>query len=192
MPRRCHGKPCQRKCKWQYETRRKVSDMNTKNKLGRAGIAAAAAAIGGLGLTGVASASTAHPVEVTSVSHHAGPASAAAHCYGTSCANLDPQVEGCNVGRVDITSKPNADGTKIEVRHSHTCKASWARIEPAHQGWAFTIAPNGRPPLFPAEYVRYSDVAWFSNMVDGSQPAQACLLNHVCATEPGFIPPPFG
>jgi hypothetical protein len=58
---------------------RKVSDMNIKNKLGRAGgIAAATAAIGGLGLTGVASASTAQPAAVTSVSHHAGPATAAA------------------------------------------------------------------------------------------------------------------
>ena len=58
---------------------RKVSDMNIKNKLGgAAGIVTAAATIGGLGLTGVASAKTIQPAAVTSVSHRAEHATAAA------------------------------------------------------------------------------------------------------------------
>lgn len=54
---------------------RKVSDMKIKNKLGRV---LAAAAIGGIGLAGLASASTIQPAALTSVSHRAGPATAAA------------------------------------------------------------------------------------------------------------------
>lgn len=118
----------------QAATRRKVSDMNIKNKLWRAaGIAATAAAIGALGLTGVASASTAQPAAGTSVSHHAGPATAAAAltaenpCYATaSTASLIvggtftnalgpllPPSGVCHDLNINLTSAP--DGTTAQA-----------------------------------------------------------------------------
>nr|MBA2678768.1 hypothetical protein [Ktedonobacteraceae bacterium] len=122
-------------------------------------------------------------------------------CYGKTCNNQDPGVMGCNTGKMDIYPFKILDANKNVVAlgynvYSYACNANWAegRLDTVGadvpQGhnlvvsiWTRDSSGAIHSSCFPATrgdaicdtngYNGATGWPAFSNMVDGSLPAQA-------------------
>ncbi|MFE6056064.1 DUF2690 domain-containing protein [Kitasatospora sp. NPDC056446] len=106
-------------------------------------------------------------------------ASAATHqvtggCYGSSCDDKDPVDTGCSADAFTVDSASSALGT-VELRYSPSCRANWARIYDTSYGQAFWVQSEHN-------YVQWhaKGATGYSDMVDGSGPARACIPPETC------------
>ncbi|MFC8016317.1 DUF2690 domain-containing protein, partial [Streptomyces cinereoruber] len=68
---------------------------------------------------------------------------AGVRCSGAECAGRDPEAMGCG-GPLAVTVARVRVGTAgVEVRHSATCSASWARITGAAPGDTVSVEVAG-------------------------------------------------
>ncbi|MFF1906453.1 DUF2690 domain-containing protein [Kitasatospora sp. NPDC058218] len=134
--------------------------MKRTNRTARVllGLAAAATALTGLAAP---TASAATP-QVT------------AGCYGSSCADKDPVDMACSTDAYTVDSASSALGT-VELRYSPSCKANWARIYDASYGQVFWVESQN-------DFVQWhaQGATGYSDMIDGSGPARACIPSYTC------------
>ncbi|MFD9271582.1 DUF2690 domain-containing protein [Streptomyces goshikiensis] len=95
-------------------------------------------------------------------------------CYGPSCADKDPVDMACSTDAYTVDSASSALGT-VELRYSPSCKANWARIYDASYGQAFWVESEH-------DYVQWhaKGATGYSDMVDGSGLARACIPPDTC------------
>lgn len=152
-----------------------------------AGTALAAVAVGALLHT------TARPGTdaAATPSRHPRPAPAAGpSCDGASCLHVDPVGTGCD--RDAATTAHNRDfGVLIELRHSPTCHAAWAKMSGGSPGDRVQVF--GTPPEQEEYRQQYGHDA-HTKMVRAPLPtaARACAVIHargtVCTTPPPAPP----
>ncbi|MGW4230952.1 XRE family transcriptional regulator [Streptomyces sp. NPDC004980] len=65
-------------------------------------------------------------------------------CGGAACTGKDPEAMGCGGQFADTVARATIGGSLVEVRHSRTCGAAWARITRAAPGDTVRISAGGR------------------------------------------------
>ncbi|MFI9744840.1 DUF2690 domain-containing protein [Streptomyces sp. NPDC052494] len=64
-------------------------------------------------------------------------------CAGAGCAGRDPEAMGCGGPLATTVARARAGAVQVEVRHSATCAAAWARISGAAPGDTVTVSAGG-------------------------------------------------
>ncbi|MFE0649022.1 DUF2690 domain-containing protein [Streptomyces sp. NPDC059534] len=64
-------------------------------------------------------------------------------CAGADCAGRDPEAMGCGGPLADTVARTRVGAALVEVRHSATCAAVWARITGAAPGDTVTVEAAG-------------------------------------------------
>ncbi|MFB7587897.1 DUF2690 domain-containing protein [Streptomyces sp. NPDC056169] len=64
-------------------------------------------------------------------------------CAGAGCTGRDPEAMGCGGPLAATVARTRVGAVRIEVRHSATCAAAWARITGAEPGDAVTVKVAG-------------------------------------------------
>ncbi|GAA2121351.1 helix-turn-helix domain-containing protein [Streptomyces synnematoformans] len=73
----------------------------------------------------------------------AAPYSVSPRCLGATCEGRDPMRLICGVGPETLTAHRTATGARIELRHSATCGASWARTWGTRIGDRLEVTAGG-------------------------------------------------
>ncbi|MEU3482603.1 DUF2690 domain-containing protein [Streptomyces sp. NPDC033754] len=64
-------------------------------------------------------------------------------CAGAGCTGRDPEAMGCGGPLATTVARTRVGAVQVEVRHSATCAAAWARISGAAPGDAVTVSAGG-------------------------------------------------
>ncbi|MFE4616328.1 DUF2690 domain-containing protein [Streptomyces sp. NPDC056747] len=64
-------------------------------------------------------------------------------CAGSGCTGRDPEAMGCGGPLATTVARTRVGAVQVEVRHSATCAAAWARISGAAPGDAVTVSAGG-------------------------------------------------
>ncbi|MEU3691662.1 helix-turn-helix domain-containing protein [Streptomyces narbonensis] len=64
-------------------------------------------------------------------------------CAGAACTGRDPEAMGCGGPLATTVARTRAGTALVEVRHSETCAAAWARISGAAPGDTVTVEVAG-------------------------------------------------
>ncbi|MEU2242690.1 DUF2690 domain-containing protein [Streptomyces sp. NPDC018338] len=64
-------------------------------------------------------------------------------CAGAGCTGRDPEAMGCGGPLATTVARARVGAVQVEVRHSATCAAAWARISGAAPGDAVTVSAGG-------------------------------------------------
>lgn len=64
-------------------------------------------------------------------------------CAGPACTGRDPEAMGCGGPLATTTARARVGTVLVEVRHSETCAAAWARISGAAPGDTVTVEVAG-------------------------------------------------
>ncbi|MEU7536556.1 DUF2690 domain-containing protein [Streptomyces narbonensis] len=64
-------------------------------------------------------------------------------CAGPACTGRDPEAMGCGGPLATTVARTRAGAALVEVRHSETCAAAWARISGAVPGDTVTVEVAG-------------------------------------------------
>ncbi|RSS55075.1 XRE family transcriptional regulator [Streptomyces sp. WAC01280] len=64
-------------------------------------------------------------------------------CAGAGCTGRDPEAMGCGGPLATTVARARAGAVQVEVRHSATCAAAWARISGATPGDTVTVSAGG-------------------------------------------------
>ncbi|WP_046507792.1 DUF2690 domain-containing protein, partial [Streptomyces odonnellii] len=97
-------------------------------------------------------------------------------CAGDDCSGQDPEAMGCGGSFAKTVSSVTVGTALIEVRHSQTCGAAWARITQAAAGDEVRITPSeGKAE---AAAVEAAAVNAYTSMVA----VQAGATTQACAT----------
>ncbi|MET8244342.1 DUF2690 domain-containing protein [Streptomyces sp. NPDC005202] len=86
-------------------------------------------------------------VAVIHVSRASAPASASRPpvCRLGTCEGRDPKSTACEDPET-LATYTAADGTRLEIRHSPSCRAAWVRTWPRHSGFRIRLTgPAGHP-----------------------------------------------
>ncbi|MFE5713506.1 DUF2690 domain-containing protein [Streptomyces sp. NPDC056501] len=78
------------------------------------------------------------PTAAPSVSLPAG-----VECAGSGCTGRDPEAMGCGGPLATTVARTRVGAVQVEVRHSATCAAAWARISGAAPGDTVTVSAGG-------------------------------------------------
>ncbi|WP_017239673.1 helix-turn-helix domain-containing protein [Streptomyces sp. SS] len=68
---------------------------------------------------------------------------AGVECAGADCTGQDPEAMGCGGPLAETVARVRVGAALVEVRHSGTCAAVWARITGAEPGDAVTVEAAG-------------------------------------------------
>ncbi|MFC9706233.1 DUF2690 domain-containing protein [Streptomyces sp. NPDC056943] len=64
-------------------------------------------------------------------------------CAGSGCTGRDPEAMGCGGPLATTVARARVGAVQVEVRHSATCAAAWARISGAAPGDTVTVSAGG-------------------------------------------------
>ncbi|MEU8531283.1 DUF2690 domain-containing protein, partial [Streptomyces sp. NPDC048629] len=71
------------------------------------------------------------------------PLPAGEKCAGAGCAGRDPETMGCGGEFATTVSRARVGPARVEVRHSVTCRAAWARLTGAAPGDTVRVTAKG-------------------------------------------------
>ncbi|MFD3375429.1 MULTISPECIES: DUF2690 domain-containing protein [unclassified Streptomyces] len=87
------------------------------------------------------------------------PSATGPRCRGAACEGRSPMDMKCGVGPQTLASYRTASGAMLELRHSETCGASWARMWGTRIGDRLEVTADGRPRSAKVEVKDEADAA---------------------------------
>ncbi|MFD3306915.1 DUF2690 domain-containing protein [Streptomyces sp. NPDC058694] len=95
----------------------------------------------------------------SSSSASSSPSATGPRCRGAACEGRSPMDMKCGVGPQTLASYRTASGAMLELRHSETCGASWARMWGTRIGDRLEVTADGRPRSAKVEVKDEADAA---------------------------------
>ncbi|HEY9371696.1 DUF2690 domain-containing protein, partial [Streptomyces sp.] len=111
--------------------------------LGALLVVVAAVLLADLGGAGDDGKRSAPPPSPTPSARPSTPLPAGVKCSGAGCAGQDPEIMGCGGEFAATVARTRVGTAELEVRHSSTCRAAWARLTEAAPGDVVRVSAAG-------------------------------------------------
>ncbi|MGW0118148.1 DUF2690 domain-containing protein [Streptomyces sp. NPDC003327] len=96
-------------------------------------------------------------------------------CAGTGCAGKDPEAMGCGGPLAATVASAHLGTVQVEVRHSATCRAAWARITGAAPGDTVSVEAAGATRTATPDPGADTDAYTAMVAVEEATDARACI-----------------
>ncbi|MGC4855942.1 DUF2690 domain-containing protein [Micromonospora sp. DT4] len=121
---------------------------------------------------------------------HASPATAVADtrppiCELRDCEGRNPRTTACE-DPVTVASHTAADGTRLEIRFSPSCRAGWIRTWPTHAGFRLEVSgPDARPQTAVAATPATDQQVTTTAMIAAPDPSSLRACYYPSGDQPG-------
>lgn len=107
-------------------------------------------------------------------------------CQLRSCEGRNPRTTACE-DPTTLASHTAADGTRLEIRLSPSCRAGWLRTWPTHPGFRIEITGSGAHPQTAVRTTRPADqeAITTTTMIAAPRPASLRACYYPASNQPG-------